>query len=261
MEEKNNNDNFSVLKTFLSFFMSLAYLIFGYILTTEYPNISIAIIILGGVGFFITALYLVINLTSWSEKIQTKAKEYFLLWFEIAYTLLIISIIAFTIRFFVVQPFLVKGESMEPNFKNNEYLIVNEISYNLGIKPKRGEVIVFKFPRDPKENYIKRIIGLPEEKVRMEDGKIYIVNSKSPNGIELKEDYLPYLNKVDPNVEQEWVLNKNEYFVMGDNRLPGGSSDSRSWGPLPRKNIIGKVWFSFWPIEEIKIIPHPQYGF
>ena len=150
--EENKNKEFSFPKTLFSFLLSLIYVIFGYLLASEYPNIATVIKILGVAGFFITAFYLAINVTTWSSNFQQKIRDYFALWFEIAYTLLVISIIAFTIRFFVIQPFLVKGESMEPNFKDKEYLIVNEISYRLGEKPKRGDVIVFKFPRDPKEN-------------------------------------------------------------------------------------------------------------
>jgi len=259
--EENKNKEFSFPKTLFSFLLSLIYVIFGYLLASEYPNIATVIKILGVAGFFITAFYLAINVTTWSSNFQQKIRDYFALWFEIAYTLLVISIIAFTIRFFVIQPFLVKGESMEPNFKDKEYLIVNEISYRLGEKPKRGDVIVFKFPRDPKENYIKRIIGLPEEKVKTEDGKIFIINKNNPYGTELKENYIPYGNQVDQGMNQEWNLSRDEFFVLGDNRLPGGSSDSRSWGPLPRKNIIGKVWFTFWPLKEAKFILHPQYNF
>ena len=260
MEENTPNEEPSSLKTLFSFILSAIYILFGCILYPEYPNIAFVIRILGIVGLIVTVFYLVIKSTTWSLNITQKAKEYFLLWLEIAYTLLFISVIAFTIRFFVIQPFMVKGESMEPNYKNGEYLIVNEISYHLGVKPKRGNVIVFKYPRDPKESYIKRIIGLPEEKVEIKDDKLYISKGGDPQNTELKEDYLPYVDKVPGTADQEWSLDKDEYFVLGDNRLPGGSSDSRMWGPLPRKNIIGKVWFVFWPPGEFKTISLPQYN-
>ncbi len=253
MEEKINKEP-TIIKTLFSFLLALGFITFGYILSLEYPNISKALFVLGFAGFLITAFYLVVTLTTWSYKIQEKVKEYFLLWFEIAYTLLVISVIALTIRFFVVQPFLIKGESMEPNLQNNNYIIINEISYKLGFSPQRGDIIVFKFPRDPRENYIKRVIGLPGEKIQIKDKKIYT------NGRELKENYIPYLNQVSEEGDQEWNIGKDEYFVVGDNRLPGGSSDSRSWGLLPRKDIIGKAWFVFWPPQDIKIIPHPQYN-
>lgn len=260
MEEKTLNEEPSFLKTLLSFLLSTVYITFGFILYPEYPSIALVIRILGIVGVLITISYLVIKSTTWSENITSKVKEYFLLWLEIAYTLLVISIVAFTIRFFVIQPFLVKGDSMEPNYKNGEYLIVNEISYHLGVKPKRGDVVVFKFPKDPKENYIKRIIGIPEEKVEISGGKLYVYKQGGSKKEELKENYLPYVNKVESSTDNEWGLGKDEYFVLGDNRLPGGSSDSRMWGPLPRKNIIGKVWFVFWPPSEIKTISLPQYN-
>lgn len=261
MNEQTNTEEPSFLKIAFSFLLSITYIAFGFILEAEYPSIAMVIRVLGIGGILMTASYFVVKTTTWSQNIVSKVREYFLLWLEIAYTLLIISIIAFTIRFFIVQPFLVKGDSMEPNFHEKEYLIVNEISYKLWESPKRGDVIVFKYPKDPKENFIKRIIALPEEKIKFEEGKIFIFNKQSESGTELKENYISYVNQVDPSSNQEWTLEKNEYFVMGDNRLPGGSSDSRSWGPLPKKNIIGKVWFVFWPPGEAKIISHPQYSF
>ena len=261
MEKETINEKPSSLKISLSFLISVTYIIFGYILYSEYPGIANFIKILGVIGILVTFFYISIKITTWPEKFQSLIQEYFLLWFEIAYTLLFISIIAFTIRFFIIQPFSVKGDSMEPSFKNGEYLIVNEISYRLGKKPKRGDVIVFKFPKDLKENYIKRIIGLPEEKVKINSGKIYIYDKKDSNGIELQESYIPDSYETQSDTNQEWDLNNNEYFVMGDNRLPGGSSDSRHWGILPRKNIIGKVWFVFWPPREAGFISLPQYNF
>jgi len=261
MEEQSLNEEPSFLKTLFSFVLSTMYIIFGFILYPEYPNIALVIRILGIIGLIVTVLYLAIKSTTWPVRITSKAKEYFLLWLEIAYTLLVISIIAFTIRFFVIQPFMVKGESMEPTYRNGEYLIVNEISYRLGAKPQRGDVIVFKYPKDPKENYIKRIIGLPGEKIEIKDNKLYLYkNSSSSQGTELKEDYLPYIDKVEGSTDKEWTIGEGEYFVLGDNRMPGGSSDSRMWGLLPRKNIIGKVWFVFWPPSEIKTISLPQYN-
>lgn len=259
--EETSEEGPSFLKILFSFVLSITYIVLGYIIYYEYPSIAYIIKILGFVGFLISLSYVAIKLTTWSEKLERKIRDYFLLWLEIAYTLLIISIIAFTIRLFIIQPFLVKGESMEPNFKNGEYLIVNEISYKLGEKPKRGDVVVFKYPKDPRENYIKRIIGLSGEKIKIEDGKIFIFNQSDPDGVELKEYYIPYISQTDQNISQEWTLQNNDYFVIGDNRLPGGSSDSRTWGPLPRKNIIGRVWFVFWPPQEAKVISLPQYNF
>lgn len=261
MDDKTLNQETSVLKIVLSFSISITYIVFGYLLSLEYPSISTVIKVLGFAGIIITFFYISIKTSTWSKKTQSLIEEYFLLWFEIAYTILFISIIAFTIRFFIIQPFLVKGESMEPSFKDREYLIVNEISYRLGEKPKRGDVIVFKYPRDLRENYIKRIIALPNEKIKISEGEIEISNKDNNEGTELKENYIPYSPKVEENINQEWSLNDNEYFVMGDNRTPGGSSDSRHWGPLPRKNIIGKVWFVFWPPREAKFISLPQYSF
>lgn len=244
----------SVIKIILSFFLSIVYLVSGFLLTFEYPSISILIKILGIVGIIITFIFIAINFTSWAENINNKIKEYFLLWLEIAYTLLIIGAIALSIRFFVFQPFLVDGNSMEPNFSDGQYLIVNELSYNIGVKPKRGDIIVFKYPNNPSENFIKRIIALPGEKVKIQNHNIFIDEKI------LEEKYIPYKNQTDAGENQEWVLENNEYFVVGDNRLPGQSSDSRLWGPLDKKYIIGKVWVIVWPPRDIKSINHPQYN-
>jgi signal peptidase I len=143
------------------------------------------------------------------------------------------------IRLFVFEPFFVQGKSMEPNYFSFDYLIVDKISY-LFIEPRRGDVIVFKPPFNDKVYYIKRIIGLPGEKVVIENSKIIIYNKDHPNGFELKEDYLQghYTSGF-----KEITLGKDEYFVLGDNREI--SSDSRSWGPVKRERIVGRVFFHF----------------
>ncbi|PIR67603.1 signal peptidase I [bacterium CG06_land_8_20_14_3_00_33_50] len=249
----------SVLKIIFSFILSIAYIIIGYVISYSHPTIAQVAKIFGIVEFVITLAYIIVKTTTWPNQIQVKVKEYFLLTLEIAYTLLIISVIAFTIRFFVFQPFLVNGESMEPNFKDGEYLIVNEISYKIGKAPQRGDVIVLKYPKDPRENFIKRIIGLPGETVKIHDKKIFIAQNNSSE-IPLEENYIPYTEKIESDMNQEWLLGKDDFFVVGDNRLPNRSSDSRSWGLLPRKNIIGKVWVVFWPPSEMKFITHAKYN-
>ncbi len=164
--------------------------------------------------------------------------------FDLFKTILMVFVIAFLIRFYLVQPFYVSGSSMEPTFKNGEYLLIDEITYKFR-EPERGEVIVFKFPQDPKENYIKRIIGLPNEKVEIKEGEIIIYNSCYPKGIKLKENYLPPGTKtpgsLPPPLEGHY-LKENQFIVLGDNR--SNSSDSRVWGAVHKKNIIGKVWIS-----------------
>ena len=129
-------------------------------------------------------------------------------------------VIIIPIRYFVVQPFFVRGDSMLPNFNDGEYLIIDEISYRFS-DPDRGDVIVFRFPEQPSQFFIKRIIGLPTEKIIIKDGTVTIANSKDPTGFVLSE---PYLTEITPG-SLEIKLDPNEYFVLGDNR--DSSSDSR----------------------------------
>lgn len=134
--------------------------------------------------------------------------------------ILLVAIIVVPIRIWIAQPFLVSGASMEPTYKNGEYLIVDEISYKFQ-KPKKDEVIIFHNPKDPKIFFIKRIIGLPNENLIID-------------GREIK-------------------LKDNEYFVMGDNR--DASSDSRIWGPVPGRLIVGRSMIRLWPLNKIGLSP------
>lgn len=173
---------------------------------------------------------------------------------EILGVVVISLAIVLPIRYFLVQPFFVKGASMEPNFKDGEYLIVDEISYRFS-EPKRGDVLVFKYPLDPSQYYIKRIIGLPGEKIEIKNGKVIIYNNLFSQGWEIKEPYLPKGRTTYGNTEIK--LGNQEYFVLGDNRL--ASFDSRRWGVLPKKDIIGKVYLRAWPFAAAQIIPEPSY--
>ena len=164
---------------------------------------------------------------------------------------LIIIFIVLPIRLFVAQPFVVVGSSMEPTFLNNDYLIVDEISYRLN-EPKRGEVVIFKFKgeEDEKQKYfIKRIIGLPGETVDIKNGVVTIFNPEHPQGLLLNESYI----KEAPSNVMTITLTNEEYFVMGDNR--GVSYDSRSWGPLEKDEIIGRAFLRLLPINEAAILP------
>ncbi len=158
--------------------------------------------------------------------------------------ILIAFLIVFPIRMFIIQPFIVHGSSMEPNFYSRDYLIIDEISYRFR-DPKRFEVIVFKAPNRPSQYYIKRIIGLPNEKVEIKDGKIFITDQEGKT-FELKEEYLP--NK-ETSGYVSITLRQNQYFVLGDNR--SASYDSRNWGPLDKSLIIGRVWLRLWPYNRI----------
>ena len=180
-------------------------------------------------------------------------KKFLAVFKELVQILLISLLIIIPIRYYIIQPFSVKGVSMEPNFQNGDYLLVDELSYHLR-PPQRGEVVVFRFPREPHEFFIKRIIGLPGETVKIVKNQIFIYNKKHPNGFQLKESYLP----PEPFLGNQTVkLKQNEYFVMGDNR--SHSYDSRAWGPMVRKYLIGRVLVRLWPFKHAMVFKTPSY--
>ncbi len=179
--------------------------------------------------------------------------------FDILKTVVIVLVIALVIRYFLIQPYIVDGSSMEPNLHNHEYLIVQKVDYALHT-PGRGDIIVFRYPKDPSLNYVKRIIGLPGDRVVVANGKVSIFNNNYPSGLQLKEPYLPpgQLTTVNGDGrEYSWVVDANDYFVMGDNR--DHSDDSRSWGFVPKANIVGKVWVTVFPFNEAGVIHHATY--
>ena len=159
---------------------------------------------------------------------------------EILKIVIISLAIIVPIRYFLIQPFFVKGASMEPNFLDGDYLIVDEISYRFET-PRRGEVIIFRYPLEPSQFFIKRVVGLPGENVEVKDGKVYI------NGSELNET--KYLQNIETVGNVEVKLDKDEYFVLGDNR--DASSDSRKWGEVDKKLIIGRAWLRAWPVNRL----------
>lgn len=174
-------------------------------------------------------------------------KKFGILIFEIVKVVLISLAIILPIRLFLVQPFYVEGASMEPNFYQNEYLIIDEISYRFNAK-ERGEVIIFKNPKDTKSYFIKRIIGLPGETVSVENGKVFV------GGEQIDE---PYIENFSSDTHLAVTLAENEYFVMGDNRT--NSLDSRQLGPIHKDYIIGRVWIRGWPIDRINTFNVPEY--
>lgn len=180
---------------------------------------------------------------------------------EVIKIFILAFVIIIPIRVFLFQPFFVQGASMEPNFENNQYLIVNEFGYKktevgsfFTIEPfkeiGRQQVVVFRYPKNPTQFFIKRTIGLPGEKIEIKDSKVKIYNSENPDGFVLDENsYLP--SNIKTTGEVTMKLKDDEYFVMGDNRQ--FSSDSRSWGPLPEADIVGKALFRAWPLDKISI--------
>jgi len=180
-------------------------------------------------------------------------KSFFTFIWEIVKIVIIALIIVVPIRYFIFQPFFVRGQSMEPNFADGDYLIVDEISYRFG-SPQRGEVVVFKYPGNPSQRYIKRIVGLPGEMVEVKDSKVIIFNE---NGTQIlnETNYLPSFTSTPRDIRV--TLTGDEYFVLGDNRI--SSSDSRNWGPLPREDIIGRVIFRAWPFGALAKFEVPSY--
>ena len=175
--------------------------------------------------------------------------------FDFLKVFLIAVAIIVPIRWFLFQPFVVTGDSMRPNFHDGNYLIVDELSYRLR-EPGRGEVIVLRFPNETSQFFIKRIVGLPGERVVIENGKVIIYNEDHPNGLALEEGYLPNNNQTYGNIDRK--LGDLEYFVLGDNRL--ASSDSRIWGPLKKSDIVGRVYIRILPVGDFRVFPTPAYS-
>lgn len=175
------------------------------------------------------------------EKILKTIKEYTVL---IGTSLLMV----FLVRTFIAQPFVVNGASMEPTFHTNEYLIVDQLSYELG-SPKRGEVIIFKYPLIPSRYFIKRVIALPGETIKITGTKVEIKRLGENEFTTLEEPYIEF----EKESFVETTLANDEYFVMGDNRL--ASLDSRSWGPLKESFIVGKAFIRLFPPSKIDFLP------
>ena len=159
----------------------------------------------------------------------------------------IITTLIFLLARVFVQNYQVDGPSMTPTLLNSQYILVNKADYYLHT-PQRGDVIVFRYPRDPSRDFVKRVIGIPGDTVRITNSGIVSVD-----GVRLSE---PYTNDLTNYYGPEsWTLTTGQYFVLGDNR--GDSSDSRDWGPVPRTDIIGKAEFVYWPLSDI----HPLHDY
>lgn len=172
--------------------------------------------------------------------------------FDTGKIIILALLIVVPIRAWVFQPFLVKGDSMKPNFHNGDYLIIDELTYKF-YNPQRGQVIVFKFPGDLSQRYIKRIIGLPGETVEIKDNAITV--SHSQDNKVLHESYIP--KSLFTQGSFPMTLKDDEYFVLGDNRP--NSSDSRVWGVLPKRDIIGRVLIRVFPPQAFTVIAAPSY--
>ncbi len=166
------------------------------------------------------------------------------------YTLFALGLALF-IRFFIAAPYVVSGSSMEPNFDNWDYLITDRVSFRFE-EPARGDVVVFHLPQEYSRTLIKRVIGLPGETVTVSGKQILIQNADNPEGFYLEEPYLAAENLGGPQ-SASVKLESDHYFVLGDNRRV--SSDSRSWGVLPRENIVGRVLLRLFPLSKLGVLP------
>lgn len=176
---------------------------------------------------------------------QEKSENFFT---ELLKFALLALCIVVPIRLFVAQPFIVSGESMVPTFQNGQYLIVDELSYHFE-SPHRGDVIVFRYPKDPSQFFIKRIVGLPGEVVHVSDDGVSVTKTDGST-VQLDESYVVNKGNGSP---RDFTVPQGDYFVMGDNRPE--SSDSRSWGFLPRGNIVGRAFLRLLPVQNVGIFP------
>jgi len=161
---------------------------------------------------------------------------------------LLAGLTIFFVRYYLFKPFSVRGASMEPNYYEKDYLIIDEISYRFR-EPKRGETVVIESPNDKDTHYLKRIIGLPNEKVKIEDNKVIVFNDEYPQGVILDET--DYLAEETPGTNYRF-LGEDEYYVLGDNR--DASLDSRKFGPVQKSSIVGRAWFRGLPVSRIGFI-------
>lgn len=174
---------------------------------------------------------------------------------EILKVVLISLAIIIPIRYFLVQPFFVNGASMETTFEDGDYILIDEVNYRLH-DPVRGDVVVFRYPNDQTQFFIKRVIGLPSETVIVKNNSVTIINTDHPQGFKLDEtQYLDSFQETKGDLKVP--LDDHEYFVMGDNRLH--SSDSRYWGPVNRSLITGRVFSRAWPLNKAEFFKDPTY--
>lgn len=178
---------------------------------------------------------------------------------ELLRNIAIVAAVVWIARGFVFQPYVVEGASMAPNLATSDYLIIDKLSYQFR-QPERGEIVVFKYPLDIKTAFVKRVIGLPGETVKIESGKVTVINKNHPDGVVLDETYLPsglLTNIPTGAAKSEYPVPADQYFVMGDNRP--ASADSRSWGYLPKSDLIGRATLRLFPLNKATVVTHAAY--
>lgn len=172
---------------------------------------------------------------------KSKVKSFLI---EMSQTLILALVFYFLIDSFFPRV-RVENISMKPTLQPGELLLVNKLAYRLG-EPDHGDVVIFHYPGNPQEDYIKRIIGIPGDEILIQDGKVVV------NGTELEEPYI----SAPPAYRGSWKVPEEQIFVLGDNR--NQSSDSHSWGFVPFENLVGKALVVYWPVDQIKVLTHPQ---
>ncbi|PSO44779.1 MAG: signal peptidase I [Parcubacteria group bacterium SW_4_49_11] len=197
------------------------------------------------------------------NELTSKEKSYLILKETLRFIrfVLILAIVFWLIRSFVMQPFIVRGSSMEHTFSNGDYVIIEKLSYRMG-EPQRGDIVIFNAgftssAPDDQSFFIKRVVGLPGETVRVQNNKVIIRNSSHPNGRILREPYLDEGVRTKPREYNRVTLASDEYFVMGDNRP--NSSDSRVWGALNEKKIVGKPLVRAYPFDDFQIFTRSAF--
>lgn len=175
--------------------------------------------------------------------------------FDFLQSIVVLLAIMVMIYLFVMSPQEISGASMEPNFHNGEYILTNKVEYKLH-DPQRGDVVIFKSPRNPQIDYIKRVIGVPGDHIRLSRETLFI-NDKT-----LLESYIPNTTMTYGGTflgeNQEIIVPPGKYFVLGDNRQH--SSDSREFGPVAKEEFIGKAFMRYWPFSEFGLIAQPYYS-
>lgn len=169
---------------------------------------------------------------------------------------LLALVIILPVRYFLIKPFYVNGVSMEPSYYNHEYLIIDEISYRFN-SPRRGEVVVFHYPGDESQYFIKRVVGLPGERVVVAEGRVTIYNQANPPGLGLDEPYL--LVGTQTLGQADVSLGPDDFFVLGDNRA--ASLDSRRFGAVKRSEIVGRTWLRGWPLDRVGVLQEYKFDF
>lgn len=181
--------------------------------------------------------------------------------FEIFETAALAIVLFLVLYLFLVRPHQIHGDSMLPNYHDGDYLLTEVISFKfLGRELQRGDVIVFRSPEQPTLDFIKRIIALPGETVKLQNGQIFIINSEHPEGFPLKEPYLAdgMITQAGKTIREGELFEAGEDFtVMGDNRPR--SSDSRNFGVIKKEAIVGRAWLRYWPPQALAFLSPPEY--